>query len=162
MTVSTDLIKIHMTVNGEERILEINPWKTLLYVLREDLGLRGVKDGCQIGECGSCTVLLDGSPVNACLVPAGQLDDRKVVTIEGIAKDGGLHPLQQAFIEEGAVQCGFCTPGVILSAFALLTTTSNPSEEQIKDALAGNLCRCTGYTKFIKAVRRAAMDIQNA
>jgi carbon-monoxide dehydrogenase small subunit len=159
--VSTQMIQLHLTVNGKKQTIQSYPGKTLLYLLREGLGLRGTKDGCQIGECGACTVLLDGVPVNACLTLASQVDGKEVMTIEGMAENGKLHPLQRAFVEEGAVQCGFCTPGAILSAYALLKTTKDPSEEEIKDALVGNLCRCTGYSKIIHAVLKAARADQN-
>ncbi|GAB4407387.1 MAG: (2Fe-2S)-binding protein [Anaerolineae bacterium] len=150
-------ITVTLTVNGEARTITTLPNKTLLYALREDLGLTGVKDACGgEGECGACTVLLDGEAVNACLVLVGQANGRNVVTIEGLARDGQLHPLQRAFVEAGAVQCGFCTPGAILSAKALLDRDPQPSDEAIREAFSGNLCRCTGYSKMIAAVRRAA------
>jgi carbon-monoxide dehydrogenase small subunit len=156
-----EMINLQLTVNGEIRQLHTDPKKTLLYMLREDLELTGTKDGCQEGECGACTVLLDGKPVNACLVLAGQLANRQVLTIEGIGLNGGLHPLQQAFIKTGAVQCGFCIPGSILSAVALLTEIQDPSEYQIRQALVGNLCRCTGYAKIIEAVALAAKELNH-
>ena len=134
-------------VRGEESLLEL---------LRDRLDLKGTKEGCGIGECGACTVLLDGRAVNACLTPAGKVHGREVLTIEGLAADGRLHPLQTAFIETGAIQCGFCTPGAIMAALGLLTENHEPDDEEIKTALAGNLCRCTGYHDLIRAVRRAA------
>jgi len=152
---------IRLTVNGVEQDLEVDPRQTLLSLLREDIGLTGTKDGCQTGECGACTVLLDGSPVNACLVIAGQLNGSHVVTIEGLNQNGGLHPLQEAFIETGAVQCGFCIPGSIMSAYALLQVQTNPTVLEIRQALAGNLCRCTGYVKIIEAVARGAEKMRN-
>ncbi|MGQ9850793.1 MAG: (2Fe-2S)-binding protein [Aggregatilineaceae bacterium] len=156
-------ITVTLTVNGKTRTITTLPNKTLLYALREDLGLTGVKDACGgEGECGACTVLLDGEAVNACLVLVGQADGRSVVTIEGLAQDGQLHPLQRAFVETGAVQCGFCTPGAILSAKALLDRDPTPSDEAIREALSGNLCRCTGYSKMIAAVRRAAEEVGHA
>jgi len=130
-------------------------------MLREDLGLTGTKDGCREGECGACTVLLDGKPVNACLVLAGQAAEREILTIEGVRKNGHLHPLQQAFVEAGAVQCGFCIPGSIMSAYALLESNQNPSEDQIRQAMVGNLCRCTGYSKIVEAVMLAAEMMRN-
>ncbi len=155
-------ITVTLTVNGETRTITTLPNKTLLYALREDLGLTGVKDACGgEGECGACTVLLDGEAVNACLVLVGQADGCSVVTIEGLAQDGQLHPLQRAFVETGAVQCGFCTPGAILAAKALLDRDPQPSDEAIREAFSGNLCRCTGYSKMIAAVRRAAEEMSH-
>ncbi len=129
---------------------------TLLDFLRGELGLKGTKKGCDSGQCGACTVLMNGKTVDACLVLAIQADGREILTIEGLSSGGRLHPLQEAFVEEGAVQCGFCTPGMILSAKALLDEKKDPSEEEIREALSGNLCRCTGYVKIIKAVQKAA------
>jgi len=147
---------IRLRVNGTERDLLIAPSRTLLEALREELGLTGTKQGCGEGECGTCTVLLDGVPVNACLVLAVEAAGREVTTIEGLADGARLHPLQHAFIEHGAIQCGFCTPGMILSAKALLDRRPNPTEAEIREALGGNLCRCTGYQKIAEAVRAAA------
>lgn len=155
-------ITINLTVNGQAYRLETKPNQTLLYLLRDDLGLTGSKDGCREGECGACTVLLDGEPVNACLVLAGQADGHDVVTIEGLAQNGQLHPVQRAFVEAAAVQCGFCTPGLIMSSVALLRHTSAPTESQIRTALGGNLCRCTGYVQVIEAVRQAAREMGHA
>ena len=155
-------ITINLTVNGQACRLETKPNQTLLYLLRDDLGLTGSKDGCREGECGACTVLLDGEPVNACLVLAGQADGREVVTIEGLAQNGQLHPVQRAFVEAAAVQCGFCTPGLIMSSVALLRRTPTPTESQIRTALGGNLCRCTGYVQVIEAVRQAAREMSHA
>jgi carbon-monoxide dehydrogenase small subunit len=129
---------------------------SLLEVLRDHLGLLGAKEGCGVGECGACSVLVDGAVVNACLTPAGSAQGREVTTIEGLAGEAGLHPLQEAFLETGAVQCGFCTPGMIMAAADLLARDPDPDEEAIKLALAGNLCRCTGYHDIVRAVRRAA------
>jgi carbon-monoxide dehydrogenase small subunit len=152
-----------LTVNGEAHTVTVEPNKTLLYLLREDLGLSGVKDACGgEGECGACTVIMDGEPVNACLVLAGQAAGRRIETIEGLVRDGQLHPIQQAFVDVGAVQCGFCTPGAVMSAKALLDRDPQPSDEVIREALSGNLCRCTGYTKMIAAVRRAARELGHA
>ena len=143
---------INLKINGESYQLNVKPNILLLDLIREEIGLTGTKRGCGTGECGACTVLLEGRPVNSCLMLAVEANEKNILTIEGLARDGQLHPLQEAFIEEGAVQCGFCTPGMLLSAKALLDVNSNPKEEEIKKAIAGNLCRCTGYTKIIKAI----------
>ncbi len=147
---------INLKINGEFYQLNVKPNILLLDLLREKIGLTGTKRGCGTGECGACTVLLEGRPVNSCLMLAVEANEKNVLTIEGLASDGQLHPLQEAFIEEGAVQCGFCTPGMILSVKALLDVNSNPKEEEIKKAIDGNLCRCTGYTKIVKAIISAA------
>ena len=152
-------VTITLTINGRAQTVTTAAHKTLLYLLRDDLGLYGSKDGCGEGECGACTVLMDGQPVNACLVLAGQADGHSVLTIEGLSVDGDLHPLQRAFVRSGAVQCGFCTPGLVLSALALLERQPNPTEAQIRQALTGNLCRCTGYTQIIEAIRQAAAEV---
>jgi carbon-monoxide dehydrogenase small subunit len=141
-----------LTVNEESYEIQINPNRTLLEVIRNDLGLTGTKEGCGTGECGACTVLLDGEPVNACLTLALQAHGKKVTTIEGLGSDGTIHPLQEAFITHGAIQCGFCTPGMILSAKALLDRKPDPEEMEIREALIGNLCRCTGYQKIVEAI----------
>ena len=151
---------INLKINGESYQLNVKPNVLLLDLIREEIGLTGTKKGCETGECGACTVLLEGRPVNSCLTLAVEANGKNVLTIEGLAKDGQLHPLQKAFIEEGAVQCGFCTPGMLLSAKALLDVNSNPKKEEIKKAIAGNLCRCTGYTKIIKAIISAAEKIK--
>ena len=145
-------IPVTLRVNGESYDLMIAPYRTLLDVLREEIHLTGSKKGCDVGDCGACTVLLDGKPVNACLVVAATAENSEITTIEGMAQDGKLHPLQQAFVKEGAVQCGFCTPGTLVSLKALFDRNSSPSVDEIKSAIAGNLCRCTGYTKIFKAV----------
>jgi carbon-monoxide dehydrogenase small subunit len=144
-------------VNGKPRVAD-DVWEgeSLLYVLRERLGLFGSKNACEQGECGSCSVYLDGTLVCACLVLAGQVEGREIVTVEALAGDGGLHPVQQAFVEAGAVQCGFCTPGFVVATHDLLRREAHPTEAQIREALAGNICRCTGYAKIIDAVRLAA------
>lgn len=147
-----------LKVNDRMYHIEVAAHRTLLDVLRNELGLTGTKEGCGTGSCGACTVLLDGRAVNACLVFVAEVQGRSVTTIEGLAVAGELHPLQQAFMDEGAVQCGFCTPGVILSAKALLDETPRPTESQIRRAIAGNLCRCTGYDKIVRAIRRASGD----
>jgi carbon-monoxide dehydrogenase small subunit len=145
-------------VNEEQRELFVAPWRTLIDVLRNDLGLTGVKEGCGNGNCGSCTVLLDGEPVNSCLVLIGEVEGREITTIEGLARVGALHPLQESFIEEGAVQCGFCTPGVILNAKALIDANPHPTEQEVRMAIAGNLCRCTGYDKIVRAIMKVAAE----
>jgi len=149
-------MRIELTVNGQR--LEADVWagESLLYVLRERLGLPGSKNACEQGECGSCSVLLDGRLVCACLVLAAQADGHELVTVEGLAEDGELHPVQAAFAETGAVQCGFCTPGFVVATADLLARSPNPSEDEIREALSGNLCRCTGYAKIFDAVRLAA------
>jgi carbon-monoxide dehydrogenase small subunit len=150
-------MRITTTVNGERREVD-DVWEgeSLLYVLRERMGLPGSKNACEQGECGSCTVMLDGVPVCACLVAAGQAEGRELVTVEGLAEPAALHPVQTAFVDAGAVQCGFCTPGLVVAAADLLRRTSRPSDPEIREALAGNLCRCTGYEKILDAVRLAA------
>ena len=144
---------INFKVNGEGYDLAVEPNKTLVDLLRYDLGLTGTKKGCGTGECGSCTVILNGKPVNSCLVLAIQANGAEIVTIEGLKPPLGLHPLQQAFVDKGAIQCGFCTPGMILSASSLLKQNPNPTEAEIRTALSGNLCRCTGYQKIVEAVQ---------
>ena len=151
-------MRVPLTVNGAEPSADdVWPGESLLYVLRERLGLPGAKNACEQGECGSCTVYLDGTAVCACLVAAGQAQGRQVVTVEGLAGDGrSLHPVQEAFLATGAVQCGFCTPGLIVAVHDLLAHNPAPSDPEIREALAGNLCRCTGYEKILDAVRLAA------
>jgi carbon-monoxide dehydrogenase small subunit len=144
---------ITLKVNGREWELAVEPNRTLVDVLRNDLELTGTKKGCDLGECGSCTVVLNGKPVNSCLVLAVQANGAEILTIEGLAGPDGLHPLQRAFVEKGSIQCGFCTPGMILSATSLLKRNPNPTESEIRTALSGNLCRCTGYQKIIEAVQ---------
>jgi carbon-monoxide dehydrogenase small subunit len=147
---------IILKVNGRTYNLEIESNELLLNVIRDRLGLTGTKYGCGLGECGSCTVLVDGLPILSCQTLALSMEGKEIITIEGIGEPGALHPLQDAFIDEGAIQCGFCTPGMILTAKALLDRNPNPSTDEIKDALRGNFCRCTGYVNIIKAVRTAA------
>jgi aerobic carbon-monoxide dehydrogenase small subunit len=149
-------MRIEAVVNGEQLEAEVWPGESLLFTLREHLGLPGSKNACEQGECGSCSVLLDGSLVCACLVLAAQADGHDVVTVEGIGEDGQLHAVQEAFAETGAVQCGFCTPGLIVSTVDLLARNGEPSDDEIREALSGNLCRCTGYQKIFDAVRLAA------
>jgi len=148
------LIVLH--VNGERRELAVLPHHTLLEVLREDLGLIGTKHGCELGECGACTVLIDGAPMLSCLTLPIEVQDCEITTIEGLEQGGKLHPLQQTFAELGAAQCGYCTPGFLMAGAALLSKYPDPTREQIKETLAGNLCRCTGYTKIYEAVDAAA------
>jgi len=152
-------VNISFKLNGKPCTICVNPFKTLVKVLREDLNLTGTKEGCGQGECGACTILLDGKPVNSCLIFAPQVEGKEVTTIEGLHCRGELHPIQEAFIEEGAIQCGFCTPGFIMSSKALLETNPHPTKEEIKVALAGNLCRCTGYAKIVSAVENAALRL---
>jgi carbon-monoxide dehydrogenase small subunit len=148
--------EIELTINGSEVRLTVDPRRTLLQVLRDDLELTGTKEGCGTGECGACTVLLDNEPVRSCLLLAVDADGREVTTIEGLSREGEPHPIQLAFVDAGAVQCGFCTPGMVLASKALLDENPAPSEEEIRRALSGNLCRCTGYKKIVDAVQRAA------
>jgi aerobic-type carbon monoxide dehydrogenase small subunit (CoxS/CutS family) len=148
--------RIEFIVNEEATYVETDPLRSLLDVLRWNLGLTGTKKGCDEGDCGACTVLLDGTPVNACLVPIGKVGGSCVVTIEGLSDGERLHPIQEAFLRAGAVQCGYCTPGMVLTAKALLDENPNPTDEQIARAIAGNLCRCTGYRKIVQAIRDAA------
>jgi carbon-monoxide dehydrogenase small subunit len=149
-------VRVAFTVNGERRETEVWEGESLLFALRERLGLPGSKNACEQGECGSCSVLLDGTLVCACLVLAAQAEGHDVVTVEGLGHDGDLHPVQEAFTETGAVQCGFCTPGLIVATADLLTRNPSPSDDEIREALSGNLCRCTGYAKIFDAVRLAA------
>ena len=147
---------IELRVNGEAREVFVEPYKTLLQVLREDLGFTGTKEGCNTGSCGSCTVLIDGKAVKSCLILVPQAKGKEITTIEGLGTPEALHPIQQAFVDHFAVQCGYCTPGMILSAKALLDENPSPTEADVKKALHGNLCRCTGYTKIIEAVLAAS------
>ena len=149
-------MKIALTVNGAPHEVSAAPLERLLDVLRETLGLTGTKEGCGEGECGACTVLLDGEPVNACLVAIGQCAGRSVTTVEGLAHDGRLTPVQEAMIGHGGAQCGICTPGMLLSADALLRRAASPSEAEVREAIAGNICRCTGYQRIVDAIRAAA------
>ena len=150
---------ISLYINGNEYEIAVRPNRTLLEVLREDLMLTGTKESCDDGSCGTCTVLLDGAPVRSCMLLALDVAGRRVVTIEGLASDEGLHPVQKAFVEHGAIQCGYCSPGMILTAKALLDANPGPAEEEIKLAISGNLCRCTGYNKIVSAIKMAAEDI---
>ena len=149
-------ITVSMTVNGKAVTVNVSPHDTLLKVLREELKLTGVKEGCGVGECGACTVIVDGEAVNSCLMLAPALEGKDILTVEGLMQDETLHPLQQAFIDYGAVQCGFCTPGLLLSAKALLDHNPKPTEEEIRVGISGNLCRCTGYHQVVEAIQAVA------
>jgi len=149
-----------LTVNGETRTVAFPTHHTLLEVLREELGLTGTKHGCELGECGTCTVLVDGTPVLSCLVLAAELEGRAIETVEGLQEGNRLHPLQETFADLGAAQCGYCTPGILMAAKALLTANPAPSRDQVRAALAGNLCRCTGYVKILEAVEGAAAKLR--
>lgn len=151
---------ITLKVNGEVYEVAAEPWRTLLEVIRETIGLTGTKKGCDEGDCGACTVLLDGKAVNSCLVLAIEAQGKDITTIEGLAEGDKLHPIQSAFVENGGLQCGFCTPGMILNAKALLDKNPAPTEEEIKFAIGGNLCRCTGYVKIIKSIQAAAQAMK--
>jgi len=153
--------EIKFNLNGEDVTVMVDPNETLLKVLRERLGLTGTKKGCEEGECGACTVILDSSPVNSCIIPAAKVNGKKILTIEGLSKNGELHPIQEAFVEAGAIQCGFCTPGVVLSVKAILDKYDDPDEETIKDELSGHLCRCTGYLQFFDAIKIAVEKLKN-
>ncbi len=151
---------ISLTVNGRTHEVAIEPQQSLLQVLREELHFTGTKEGCSEGECGACTVILDGKTVDSCLIFGLEADAREITTIEGLGADNALHPVQQAFIDCGGAQCGFCTPGMILAAKALLESTPNPTEEEIRWGISGNLCRCTGYVKIVDAIKTAAAAMQ--
>ena len=153
---------ISFTVNGEPRTVTTDPQRPLLDILREEFHLTGTKYGCGEGQCRACTVLLDGTPVRSCLTEVTEVEGRKVETIEGLARDGDLHPVQQAFLKEGAMQCGYCVPGMILTTVGLLQRNPNPNQAQIIEALNGNLCRCCGYVNIVKAVERAAQSSKEA
>jgi len=152
-------VKINTTINNRRYELSVSPNQTLLHFLREELGLTGTKCGCEIGECGACTVLLNGDAVNSCLVLVPQIDGKEVFTVEGLAKDGKLHPLQESFMNHDAIHCGFCTPGMLMSAKALLEKNPNPNEKEIRTAISGNLCRCTGYVQIVEAINYASEKI---
>jgi carbon-monoxide dehydrogenase small subunit len=153
--------KIRITLNGQERNLEVYPYHLLLDLLRDEIAITGTKEGCGTGDCGACTVLLNGKPVNSCLVLSGELDGVDIVTIEGLRIGPELHPVQEAFRQDGGAQCGYCTPGMLMMTTALLKENDRPTEDDIRFALSGNLCRCTGYAKIIQAVQRAAEVMRN-
>jgi len=152
--------EIRLNVNGTEYDIAVRPHATLLEVLREDLGLIGTKEGCGEGECGACTVIIEGKAANSCIVLALEADGKEVTTIEGLADGGKLHPIQEAFVEIGGLQCGFCTPGMMMTATALLSKNPNPTEAEVRDAIRGNLCRCTGYVNIVKAIQLAGKKMQ--
>jgi aerobic carbon-monoxide dehydrogenase small subunit len=153
-------VEVQLIVNGVQRKVKTAPHRTLLKVLRQDLDLTGTKDGCSQGDCGACVVLMDGKPVNSCLVLAPQADGKEIITVEGLASEGQLHELQQAFAEKWGLQCGFCTPGMLISSYALLMAKPEPTREEVQKAIAGNLCRCTGYAPIIDSVQHAAALLQ--
>ena len=153
---------IKLNVNGQDYELSVPPHRTLLEVIREELGLTGTKEGCSLGECGACTVIMDGQTVNSCLVLAAEADGKSITTIEGLANGDRLHPIQQAFIDHGGFQCGFCTPGMIMSAKALLDANPHPTDAEIRQGISGNFCRCTGYTKIIESIKAAAKDMEGS
>jgi carbon-monoxide dehydrogenase small subunit len=151
-----DKLVVHLTINGHPYEANVEPHRTLLEVVRDELRLTGAKEGCGTGDCGACSMIVNGKLITSCLMLAAQADGAEIVTIEGLAQDGRLHPIQQAFIDKGAVQCGFCTPGMILAGKALLDRNPHPSETDITEAIAGNLCRCTGYAKIVEAIASVA------
>ena len=154
-------LKLTMTVNKKNVETEIEPYARLLDVLRENFGFTGVKEGCGIGECGACTIIMNGKKVNSCMILAAQAEGAEILTIEGVENaDGSMHPVQEAFLEKGAVQCGFCTPGMIISSYHLLSKNQDPTDKEIKEAISGNLCRCTGYKQIINAVHMAADNMK--
>jgi len=148
--------EIKFVLNGKKYSLKVKPWQILLELIREDLNLTGTKEGCGQGECGSCTVIMNGKTVNSCLVPAIEADGQEILTIEGLSDNDRLHPIQEAFVSQSGMQCGFCTPGMIMSAKALLDSNPDPTEAEIRESISGNFCRCTGYTKIIKSISAAA------
>ena len=154
-------VAINLRVNGDACEVLVPPHRPLVDVLRDDVGLTGTKKGCGAGECGACTVLMDGKPVNSCLVLAVQADGKDIMTIEGLAQDDRLHPIQEAFVQHGAIQCGYCSPGMILIAKALLDENPRPTELEVKQAIAGNICRCTGYVKIVEAIQAASRLVAN-
>jgi aerobic-type carbon monoxide dehydrogenase small subunit (CoxS/CutS family) len=162
LTIAPPKVMLRLTLNGEEIECAAHPNKTLLEVLREDLGLTGTKHGCEMGHCGACCVIIDGQPILSCLALAVEAQGHDVRTVEGLAKDGKLHPVQEAFAECGAAQCGYCTPGFLMTGAALVESTHDLDEMQIREAIAGNLCRCTGYTKIVEAIALAAQRMQKA
>ncbi len=151
-----EMKKISFILNNKQYELKVKPWQTLLELIREDLNLTGAKEGCGQGECGSCTVIMNGKTVNSCLVPAVEADGQEILTIEGLSDNDRLHPIQKAFVGHSGMQCGFCTPGMIMSAKALLDSNPDPTEAEIRESISGNFCRCTGYTKIIESISAAA------
>jgi carbon-monoxide dehydrogenase small subunit len=151
-------MELEFTINAKEVQVDVDPDMRALDLIRDVLGLTGTKEGCGRGECGACTILVDGVPVSSCLMYAPKLNGKTVLTIEGLGEGEDLHPIQKAFLDEGAVQCGFCTPGMIMSAKALLDRTEDPTEDEIEEAISGNICRCTGYSKIVKAIKRASEE----
>jgi carbon-monoxide dehydrogenase small subunit len=156
------MIEVHLTINGQAKQVQVEPGCTLLSLLRNELGLTGTKEGCGAGDCGACIVLMDGHAVNACLVLAAQAEGSSIITVEGLARDELLHPLQKSFMEKWAMQCGFCTPGMLMSCYALLLTNSNPSDDDIREAISGNLCRCGTYQSVVEAVLTVVRASQEA
>lgn len=154
--------RISFIINGEHKEMEVDSSKRLLDFLREDLSLTGTKEGCGVGECGACTVLFNSRAIHSCMVFCGQIEGAEIVTVEGLQRDENLHPLQKHFLQAGAVQCGFCTPGMLMSAYGLLLRTPCPSEEEIRTSIAGNLCRCTGYSQIVEAIRSAGEEMKEA
>ncbi len=154
------MLQVTLSVNGFSRTLLVHPHETLLYTLRERLLLIGTKRGCDQGSCGSCTVIVSGKPVLSCITPTMKCDGKEIRTIEGVAENGTLHPVQEQLVEKGAIQCGYCTPGIVMTAIAFLERNGDPSEGEIRDALSGNLCRCTGYAKIVEAVQCAAKELR--
>jgi carbon-monoxide dehydrogenase small subunit len=159
MSEATSHVQLTLKINGEEHVISFAPYKTLLEVLREDAGLTGTKHGCELGECGACAVLIDGQPVLSCLKLGIECEGAEITTVEGLANNAELHPLQEAFAECGGSQCGYCTPGILVTAKALLDREPNPSRERIKEALSGNLCRCTGYQQIFESVEEAMLQM---
>jgi carbon-monoxide dehydrogenase small subunit len=157
-----EMKEIKFVLNGKPYQLHVKPWRTLLEMIREDLNLTGTKEGCGEGECGSCTVIMGGKPVNSCLVPAIEADNQEITTIEGLAEGGKLHPIQEAFVVQAGMQCGFCTSGMIMSAKALLDRNPDPSEAEIREGIAGNFCRCTGYTKIIESIQAVSEMVKGS
>lgn len=153
-----EMKEIRFVLNGQDYRVKVKPWRTLLEMIREDLKLTGTKEGCGIGDCGACTVLMGGKSVNSCLIPAVEADGQEITTIEGLSRGDTLHPLQEAFVENAGMQCGFCTAGMIMSAKHLLDKNPDPSPEEIREGIAGNFCRCTGYTKIVESISAAAAD----
>ncbi|SHI33585.1 carbon-monoxide dehydrogenase small subunit [Dethiosulfatibacter aminovorans DSM 17477] len=154
-------LTIEITINGKKMTQQISPAMTLLDLIRKELNLKGTKKGCNNGNCGSCTVLMDGKPVNSCMTLAVQADGKNILTIEGLSDGSILHPIQESFIEKGAIQCGFCTPGMVISAKGLLDKNPEPTEDEIREGISGNYCRCTGYTKITDAVKHSAAVLRN-